>query len=154
MGSNEDSKRYPENSVLGHMGYVAPNFEDIMDGLFPEGSLNDQAKIFVRGYRYLRKAEFFLTGIGVGVLWWSASTDNWVPSILCMFFGLMVVALIDVGKAALKEAIETEGERCREIVHYRELNQTLCLREFEKGKQDDGSGDAKDSAGDGDLREG
>lgn len=153
MGSKEDRASHPENSVLGRMGYITPNFEDIMDGFFPEGRLTEDARIFVRGYRYIRNAKFFLVGIGAGVVGWSAIVENWVPAILFVIFGILLGALLDVGQEALKQAIETEGERYQEIIHYRELNQMVCLREFEKGKKDAGSGDPESGAEDGDLRE-
>jgi hypothetical protein len=142
MGGEENSTRDSEDSVVGESSYMAPDFEDIMEGLFPTECLTDSAKLFVKGYMRLRYAEFFLAGIGAGVAVFSAATDNWLPAILYVIFGALVAGLIDVGKKALREAIDSEGERYEETTHYRELSQSLCLREREKGKSDDGGGDS------------
>jgi hypothetical protein len=42
---------------------------------------------------------------------------------------------LEVGKRALKVAIDSEAERREEMDHYRKLSQTLCLRERRKIKE-------------------
>ncbi len=138
MDRDLHSVQYKDGTFVGvgsDGGYLAPNFEDIDEGIFPEECLSDEAKTLLRGYRYLRYTEFFLAGIAAGVLVWSAATDNWLPSILMVIVGILVASLIDVGKKALREALDSEAERREETIHYRKLNQEICLRKFKEDQK-------------------
>lgn len=138
MGGKLDSVQYHEGKFVGvgsDGGYMAPDFDDIEEGLFPFECLSDEAKKLVKAYGLLRKTEFFLAGVGFAALIWCFYSNYWVPLLLALPAMIILGVTLDIGKAALKEAIDSEAERREEIEHYRKLSQSLALREFEKNKE-------------------
>jgi hypothetical protein len=112
---------------------MAPDLDDIEEGLFPFECLSDEAKTFVKAYSLLRKMEFFLAGVGFSAA--AYLYPDLVPMILVVFALFPIGMTLEVGKRALKVAIDSEAERREEMDHYRKLSQTLCLRERRKIKE-------------------
>jgi hypothetical protein len=136
MGSELDSVQYHEGKFVGvgsDGGYMAPDLDDIEEGLFPFECLSDEAKALVKAYSLLRKMEFFLAGVGFAAALYLY--PDLVPMILMVFAIFPVGMALEIGKKALRVAIDSEAERREEIDHYRKLSQTLCLRERQKTQE-------------------
>jgi hypothetical protein len=115
MGSNRDCRDDHQDSLV--------------EGL-------DDALVFIKALGALRIAEHVLCGSGIGIVVSCAMSGVWWPMVAYIMLGAIIARTVDIGKTALKIAIETEEERNEERENYRRLSEQLCLREFRKGQED------------------